>query len=187
MKKYSRFLLIVLAVVAVLSVAIYALSAPGQKSDSVETAQMVQFQDAETPVAETLSALTDNPQFIQHGFQVRAVSDVAEPLSVEQMIDRNTAIETAIETALQAAQSRVESGAVSIHAVLADFTDTETSVLPESNVSMTNVRVWIVTFSGVTIERGGPAGMQAEPVLADLNIVIDAHSGEILETFAYTA
>lgn len=183
MKKYSRFLLIVLAVVAVLSVAIYALSAPGQKSDSVETAQMVQFQDAETPVAETLSALTDNPQFIQHGFQVRAVSDVAEPLSVEQMIDRNTAI----ETALQAAQSRVESGAVSIHAVLADFTDTETSVLPESNVSMTNVRVWIVTFSGVTIERGGPAGMQAEPVLADLNIVIDAHSGEILETFAYTA
>lgn len=183
MKKYSRFLLIVLAVVAVLSVAIYALSAQVQQSDSAETAQMVQFQDAETPVTETLSALTDNPQFIQHGFQVRAVSDVAEPLSAEQMIDRNTAI----ETALQAAQARVESGAVSIHAALADFTDTETSVLPESNVSMTNVRVWIVTFSGVTIERGGPAGMQAEPVLADLNIVIDAHSGEILETFAYTA
>lgn len=181
MKKYSRFLLIALAVVAVLSVAIYALTVPASDADETAAPQTVTFRDAEIPATESLAVLTDNPQFAQHGFQVRPVSDVAQPLSAESMIDRDTAI----ETASAAAQARVETGAASVNAVLADFTDTETPVLPDSNTSMTNVRVWIVTFSGVTMARGGPAGAPAEPVLADFNVVIDASSGEILETFAY--
>lgn len=169
MKKHTRFLLVALAVVAALSAAACALAAPAREAIGTEP-----------PVTESLSVLTDNPQFVQHGFQVRAVSDAEDPV-----IDRNTAIATAVEEA--AAQARTETSAASVNAVLVDFTDTETPVLPETGVSMTNVRVWIVTFSGVTMARGGPAGAQAEPVLADLNVVIDAYSGEILETFAYAA
>lgn len=183
MKKHTRFLLVALAIVAVLSVAIYALSAPVQEADGTENAQALQVPDVDTPVTESLAVLTDNPQFVQHGFKVRAVSDAAAPLAEDAMIDRDTAI----ETATAAAQARAETGAAAVNAVLADFTDTETPVLPERNVSMTNVRVWIVTFSGVTMERGGPAGTQAETVRADFNVVLDAQSGEILEMFAYAA
>lgn len=183
MKKYSRFLLIALAVVAVLSVAIYALTVPASDADETAAPQTVTFRDAEIPATESLAVLTDNPQFVQHGFKVRAVSDAAAPLAEDAMIDRDTAI----ETATAAAQARAETGAAAVNAVLADFTDTETPVLPERNVSMTNVRVWIVTFSGVTMERGGPAGTQAETVRADFNVVLDAQSGEILEMFAYAA
>lgn len=180
MKKHARFLLIALVVVAVLSAAIYALAAPSSEADEDIALQTVTFQEEEIPATESLAVLTDNPQFAQHGFQVRPVSDAAAQLSAEPMIDRDTAIETAV----LAAQARAE-GAVSVNAVLVDFTDTETPALPESDESMTNVRAWIVTFSGVTIERGGPAGAPAEPVRADFNVVIDADSGKILETFAY--
>ena len=106
MKKHARFLLIALVVVAVLSAAIYALAAPSSEADEDIALQTVTFQEEEIPATESLAVLTDNPQFAQHGFQVRPVSDAAAPLSTAPMIDRDTAIETAV----LAAQARGRCG-----------------------------------------------------------------------------
>ena len=104
MKKHARFLLIALVVVAVLSVAIYALAVPASEAGEDIALQTVTFQEEEIPATESLTVLTDNPQFAQHGFQVHPVSDAAAPLSAEPMIDRDTAIETAV----LAAQARAD-------------------------------------------------------------------------------
>lgn len=179
MKKHGIRILLALALAAALTAAVYALAAP-EPAETPGAAETVSFQNEALPATDSLAVLTENPNFAQAGFRVRPVSDAAVPLSEGAAVSRGAAMETATAEA----QAQNVSGASSVNAVLADFTDTQTPVLPETHASMTDVRVWIVTFSDVTMERGGPS---PESVCADFSVVIDAASGEVLETFAYPA
>jgi len=69
--------------------------------------------------------------------------------------------------------------------------------LPGTNRIMKDVSVWIVTFHGAHIFHSGPCMIDAsgnqipstrDPyVFGDANVVLDAETGEVLESFSYNA
>jgi hypothetical protein len=74
--------------------------------------------------------------------------------------------------------------------------DTPPLRMPGSDLIVQDIPVWIVRFHGVNVLRIGPGpmvdsrGAHIAPnveryVFADLNVVIDANSGEVIEAFAY--
>src|SRR5450756_1414237 len=70
-------------------------------------------------------------------------------------------------------------------------------IMPGTNRIMKDVSVWIVTFHGAHIFHSGPCMIDAsgnqipstrDPyVFGDANVVLDAETGEVLESFSYNA
>ena len=111
--------------------------------------------------------------------------------------------EEAIEIAKKDVRGRIRNEAESIMAMYVKLTDrpggknSPALVLPGTNIVMEDIPVWIVTFHGADILYVGPGRMfnsNGEPitinvdpyVYGDLNVVIDANTGDVLETFSYS-
>ena len=110
----------------------------------------------------------------------------------------------AIEIAKKDAEPRIRNKKVeSIMAIYVKLTDrpggrnNPALILPGTNIIMEDIPVWIVTFHGADILYVGPGlmvnskGEHAAPtvdpyVYGDLNIVIDANTGNVLESFSYS-
>ena len=136
------------------------------------TSETTTLPDSASLSSDSLNILTENTNFQNHGFEVKALTEAVK-------FDKTAAIKKANESVGKQISSKAES----ITAVSAKFTDTETPVLPESNIALKDYPVWIVTYHGVTLQKQGiPGGT----VYADTNVVIDANSGEVLETFSYS-
>ena len=95
--------------------------------------------------------------------------------------------EMAIEIAKKSVGERISKEAESITAMYVKFTnrpegiDGPALVLPGTNVVLEDIPVWIVTFHRVNVPRQGPGNAD----IGNMNIVIDANSGEELEGFSY--
>ena len=111
--------------------------------------------------------------------------------------------EKAIEIAKKDVGQQIGNEVESITAMYVKFTnhsggmDSPALVLPGTNIFMEDIPVWIVTFHGADILYVGPGRMfnsNGEPitinvdpyVYGDLNVVIDANTGDVLETFSYS-
>jgi hypothetical protein len=176
MKKFIA-LAAVITVLSVFTVSMVTGALASTNSDNVpEPSASTTSEAATTPhsvssSSDSLNILTENTNFQNHGFEVKALTETVK-------FDRTAAIKKANESVGKQISAKAES----ITAVLAKFTDTETPVLPESNIALKDYPVWIVTYHGVTLQKQGiPGGT----VYADTNVVIDANSGEVLETFSY--
>lgn len=111
--------------------------------------------------------------------------------------------EEAIEIAKKDAEPQIKNKkAESITAMYVKLTDrpggknSPALVLPGTDIIMEDIPVWIVTFHGADILYVGPGLMlnskgehiapNVDPyVYGDLNVVIDANSGNVLEAFSY--
>ena len=110
--------------------------------------------------------------------------------------------EKAIEIAKKDVGQQIGNEVESITARYVKFTnhsggmDSPALVLPGTNIVLEDISVWIVTFHGVNAPRYGPGLMlnskgehiapNVDPyVYGDLNVVIDANSGNVLEAFSY--
>ena len=136
------------------------------------TSETTTLPDSASLSSDSLNILTENTNFQNHGFEVKALTEAVK-------LDKTAAVKKANESVGKQISTKAES----ITAVSAKFTDTETPVLPESNITLKDYPVWIVTYHGVTLQKQGMAG---GTVYADQNVVIDANSGEVLETFSYS-
>ncbi len=108
--------------------------------------------------------------------------------------------EEAIEIAKKDVGQQIGNEVESITAMYVKFTnhsggmDSPALVLPGNNIVMEDIPVWIVTFHGVNVPWQGPGPMfnskgeridvNVDPY-GDLNVVIDANSGDVLEGFSY--
>lgn len=108
--------------------------------------------------------------------------------------------EKAIETAKKDVGQQIGNEVESITAMYVKFTnhsggmDSPALVLPGTNIVLENISVWIVTFHGVNVPWQGPGPMfnskgeridvNVDPY-GEMNIVIDANSGNVLEGFSY--
>jgi hypothetical protein len=110
--------------------------------------------------------------------------------------------EEAIEIAKKDAGERISNEAKSIMAMYVKLTDrpggenSPALVLPGTNIVMEDIPVWIVTFHGVNVpfsnahpmfnSKEKQVDVNVNPyVYGDLNIVIDANTGNVLEEFSY--
>lgn len=177
MKKFIA-LAAVITVLSVFTVSLATGALASTNSDNVPepsapaTSEAATTPDSVSSSSDSLNILTANTNFQNHGFEVNALT---EAIKVEKA--------AAIEKANDSVGKQISTKAESITAVSAKFTDTETPVLPESNIVLKDYPVWIVTYHGVTLQKQGMAG---GTVYADQNVVIDANSGEVLETFSYS-
>lgn len=133
--------------------------------------------DTKAPITER-EKLAADPGIKEHRFEL------AEPrqepkLNEQQAITRAREI---VGTAFSADQ------ATSVSAVYTLFTDNETPKLPEKEILLKNLHVWIVTFDGLKIAEHGPRlkdKSKEERFHSQLHVVIDANTGEELEMFSY--
>lgn len=131
----------------------------------------------EVPV-DSIEILSKNPNFQEHAFQVKELTD-------NTVVSREEAIQKARTDAGSESQQ-----AKKISAMKVKFTDNETPRLPEKEIILKDYPVWIVTFHGVDISRNGPGFRldntgASNTVFCDMNVVIDAKTGETLEIFSY--
>jgi hypothetical protein len=100
-------------------------------------------------------------------------------------LDKSAAIEKAKE--IVGASLSLE--AKKITGALVKYTNKEVSKLPNSNITLQNYPVWIITFEGVHMKKNGPKSIKlgTSDVLADTNVIIDANSGEMIEIISYSS
>jgi len=128
--------------------------------------------------SDPIETLTQNSNFQNHEFEVKEIKGSLK-------IDKNEAV----NKAKGIAGTKISQEAKKITAIKVKFTDNETPQLPEKSIELKDYPVWIVTFHGVILEKHGPKtkikAVKDNTVLADMNVVIDANSGEELEIFSY--
>lgn len=125
-----------------------------------------------------IEKLAAEPGMKRHQIEL-AKPDQAPKLNEQQAIARAKEI---IGTAFNADK------ATSIKAVYTLFTDNETPKLPEKDVLLKNLPVWIITFDGLNIQRHGPRPKGEEPGTAmntQMHVIIDANTGEELIMLSY--
>ena len=124
--------------------------------------------------SDDIKILTDNPFFTDKGFILKEI----DVLNKSTTIDRETALD--IAGMYKGVEAR--SMAKSTTAIIVLFTDTETPVLLDSKIILKDYPVWIVTYHQITVKP-----RFNETILADMSIIIDSQSGEVLECFTYNA
>ncbi|NMA49081.1 MAG: hypothetical protein GX947_04845 [Tissierellia bacterium] len=169
-------LIVAIAVIAVLAVTLIAVALVDTNNDNISnttvdtTSETANSPDTISANSDSLNVLTENVNFQNHGFVVKALTEAVK-------VDKAAAINKADESIGKQISAKAES----ITAILAKFTDTETPILPETNITLKDYPVWIVTYHGVTLQKLG----KPETIYADKNVVIDANTGDVLETFSY--
>lgn len=174
--------IIILTAVVLLAISTAAIAANSNVAHLLTTASENGSRTAiESQIdgSDSVELLRQNANFKNHGFEIKELN---ENLKINKSKAINIAREVVGEKASQEAKF--------ISAVKVKFTDNETPQLPESKIVLKDYPVWIVTFHGVTLEKNGLKRIDESKsadltVCADENVVIDANSGEEIETFSY--
>lgn len=135
-------------------------------------------------LSDNLQTLLQNPQFQKEGLELK---ELKGPVKV----DKATAIKTA--TAKETVGDYISNQVKNVTVVLVKLTNKEHPRLPESDVILQDLPVWIVTIHNANIPRsGGGKNLNSKTdstpntVYGDVNVVIDADTGKWVETFSYS-
>lgn len=175
---------IVFAVIVSLGITVFALSDEHMAdNESPEVNNTVVFMQKEAVLTDSISEIKNSTNFENYGYKIEELS-ASELNSV-----KSTAIsrDKALEIAIGEVENMAKSEARSINTVSGRFTDPETAFVPNTEKSLKDTPVWLVTFNDVTIERNGPAGDYDRSIVADVNVVIDIATGEVLEIISHAA
>jgi len=136
-------------------------------------------------VSDSLTVLTEDSNFQEFGIKLNHMDESVK-------IDKNTAIEIAKKSVGTDAAKEAKK----ITAVLAKYTDEENPKLLNTDISLIDYPVWIITFRGVTLQRhravrvinsDASAVPNIQTVYADVNVIIDANNGNELKTISYNS
>lgn len=180
MKKVLYLLVIVAALLPCSVIALAASNSPAE-SNNVKN-EVIQFNGTEVSVSDSIVQLSKNDALKSCGIQINQANTSSTEMTLINQ-------EEAITVAIPYATAKTSDDAESINASLVQFSDTECPVLPESNIKLTDVTAWVVTFHNVEVMRHGPssAAQEAQTVQADVHVIVDAETGAWLETVCCTA
>ena len=186
MKKSHVVLLciVVLAVIVSLGAVVFAMpdEQDTDKDLAVEGSTAV-FMQKEVRLTGSVEEVKSSTHFEDYRYKIEELSDGELSRAKANMISRDKALEIAVSEVEQMAKSEAKS----INAVAVRFTDPETATVPGTDMSLKDKAVWLVTFNDVAMQRGGPAGDYDRSMVADVNVVIDIATGEVLETISHAA
>jgi hypothetical protein len=131
----------------------------------------------------SIEDLKMNPHFPPDEYDFKEVSNPVK-------IDKNTAV----NSARRIIGAKSSSEAADISAILVQLTNKIHPQIAGSSVILKNYPVWIITFYDVYLTaHGGPKVVNgsavhnsSREVLADINVFIDANTGEDLQTISYS-
>ncbi|MDT3697958.1 MAG: hypothetical protein RO469_00905 [Thermincola sp.] len=164
-----KFLYIfVLVLVMATGISVYALANNGPQIDDVNDPAYA---------SDSIDNLKQNKNFSSAGLEAK---ELKEQIKIKR--------DEAINTAKDVVGSDVSQEAQKVTAVKAFFTDHENTELIEKNIELKDYPVWIVTFHGVKIKmHSAPQGYTGDThVFADKNVIVDAQTGEVLESVSYS-
>lgn len=176
--------IVILSVIVSLGAVVFAMPAEQDtdKNSAVEGSTAV-FMQKEVSLTGSAEEVKSSTHFEDYGYKIEELSDSELSKAKVNMISRDKALEIAASEVEQMAKSETKS----INAVAVKFTDPETATVPNTDISLKDKVIWLVTFNDVTIERGGPAGDYDRSIVADVNVVIDLATGEVLEIISHAA
>lgn len=157
--------IVILAVIISLGVAVFAM--PDEQDTEKDSVALTG----------TVEEVKSSTHFEDYGYKIEELSDDELGRAEVSMISRDKALEIAASEVEHMAKSEAKS----INAVAVKFTD------PGAGVGIKDAAVWLVIFNDVMVERGGPAGDYDRSIVADVNVVIDIATGEVLETISHAA
>lgn len=183
-KRVALICIITLAIVISLCVTAYALQS-GNDADSPLSSEFepVVFMKNETGLTDSISKISEVTNFFDYGYELKEPSDSELNSIKDSMINR----ENAVNIAVKEVECFAKSEAKSINAVVGVFTDPETISVSDAAKPLSDRLIWLVTFDDVTMERGGPVGDYDRSILADIHVVIDIETGEVLEIISQAA
>lgn len=175
----KKIVCITILLAFVISVAVYATTIT---SESVVN---------EKRDSDSIEILTNNKDFMNNNIEIKSITKNAK-ITREKALDiakNNGELKYSLNKEQNSAKT-FNSNSGDITAVLCDFTDKDILQLPHSGKSLVNCPVWIITYHNIYMEKFGEMVVNSKGeydkfVLADMNIVIDANTGELLETFSY--
>jgi hypothetical protein len=202
MKRISYKLIIIIVVFVTLTVSALALHVPEDQTlgddavmipdeelseepmmtnDEYVNSDMIDFNGKTVPLTESMKAVVDNIILKESGYEI---TEWKISSNDAKMIDRDTALETAL-TEVQKMAAR-QAYAEKVNIALVKFSNLILPKIPESDISLTEIPVWLVTFENVEIRRGSSMPRE-EPATAPavVHVIIDAYSGEWLITRYY--
>lgn len=180
-KNYKRGMVLVLMVALALIPVSSALAANGVDSNEVQN--MIDVNGEDVVLTQSVETVVNSDELADYGFIISAIDNNSNisVMSDDVYIDQKSAINASVERV----EMMTSSSADAVNAVLVNFSDTDTQVLPDTDISLMNIPVWLVTFDNVQITRGHIHG--TDTVNAKVNVVVDAYSGEVLEVFSYVS
>jgi hypothetical protein len=128
--------------------------------------------DSVSSNSNSIDILNKDTNFQNSGLKIQELN---EPVKIDRA--------TAIKNAEAYVGDSISTEANDITAVLVKLTQ-DTPINPGFPMYLKDHPAWIVTFHGVTLLKTGPS--KTPTVLADENVVIDANSGDALESVAYS-
>lgn len=156
-KNIFRSLLVVIVLV-VLSLTVYAFASHSTTN--------------ETSINDGLQYLKNNPHLKDNGFEIKEEKNSVKYSEEEAISIAKKAIGDDLYNDSIKDKVKITSALVKFNSSI---------VLPEKrdNATINNVSTWIVTFHGVELLKHG------EVISADMNVVIDANSGDELLIFSH--
>jgi hypothetical protein len=167
----KKSFIITIGIIALALILSTVVAAANKTSDQV-TAPANKTSDQVTAPVNEVDGLAQSQIFKNHGLEIKEQKEATK-------IDKVEAI-TQAQKIVGSAGNKAEK----VTAVLVKFTDKETPKVPESNITLQDYPVWIVTFHGVNMPRHGKKGGNTSDVYADSNVVIDASTGAFIEMIA---
>ena len=128
--------------------------------------------DKNVNASDSITLLTENTSFMNLGYVFK---DIDEPVELSR--------EIAIKIAYEDKGTSLRTAAKSTTAILTRYTDTQMPILPGTDIELIDYPVWIVTYHGTTVKPR----FSDDIILVNTSVIIDAQSGEILETITYNA
>jgi hypothetical protein len=178
--KKLHILIVAIIVIFILTTSLTAMAISNKDSKSTSKTAISNKSDVNISASDnSMDSLLKNPNFKSHGFEIQ---------KIEESVKINEAI--AIEKAKESVGTKISTNSKSITTALVKFTDKETPTLPETDINLTDYPVWIITFHEVNIPHSNfkSTNNNINPyTLADTNVVIDANSGNELESFSYAS
>lgn len=202
MKKIGLKLLVIVAVFVTLTVSVLALQTTEDQALAGDTIMIaddelsevlviadeniiitdtVDFNGKAISLSESVNAVTDNVQLKEDNF---AITKWETSSNDAKMVDRDIALRTAITEVLGMTAS--EAYAEKVNIALVKFSNLILPKLPETDISLTEIPVWFVTFERIDIKRGSSIPREKpDTAPAIVHVIVDAYSGNWLMTTAY--
>ncbi len=177
-----KYALVIVAVLLCSGAFVSALALSAEEETENVASSTIQVNGQTAVLTASTAHIADNETIKEHGFLLSPLEDHSSAMNEEVPYISQ---QDALSRALERVQVMTQDGADAVNIALVTFSDTETPFLPEANLSLTNVPVWLVSFENIMVPRGNQG--KTDPVQAHVNVVVDAQSGQILEVFSYSA
>ena len=147
---------------------------------------VIEFNGKPISLSESVRVL-DDAYFKDNNWKIVEWENIFDDSLDTKMVDRDTAVKTALPDIHRIAADNAN--VKNVNVILVKFSDLKMPVIPESDISQTEIPVWLVTVENIElVRRSSHIKDENEPPVTAPSVVhyvVEAYSGEIFQVLGY--